>query len=157
MNSRQRFSASEVLSQLFDSESGIEENVAEDPGYENETLGVDPPVVSKPPVDSVLSQPPRADTLPPKNGNLLWPLSPLERQGRLNAAIVIRMVPGPAGYAVSHVQDIKSAFELSITPSIKKDIIETTILEGMHVYGDSWKDMDVTHLQGNTGSFLSRV
>ena len=78
---------SEVLSHLFDHESDIEENVSEpedgveeDPDYEvsssdeNETLSVDPPVVSQPP----------ANTLPSKNGKVLWSVSPLEQQGRLH-------------------------------------------------------------------------
>ena len=74
MTSKQRFRANAVLSQLFDSESDIEENVSEtednveeDPDYEtsssdgNESLSIDPPVVSQPP----------ADKLPYKNGKLL--------------------------------------------------------------------------------------
>ncbi|KAL1276900.1 hypothetical protein QQF64_023573 [Cirrhinus molitorella] len=57
MASKQRFSVSEILTQVFDSESDIEENVSEtednleeDPDYEasssdeNETPSVDPPV-----------------------------------------------------------------------------------------------------------------
>ena len=44
---------------------------------------------------------------------------------RLNAANVIKMVPGPTTYTVSHVQDIKSAFELFVTPSIQQHIPES--------------------------------
>ena len=57
-----------------------EDGVEEDPDYEvsssneNETLSVDPPVVSQPP----------ANTLPSKNGKVLWSVSPLEQQGRLH-------------------------------------------------------------------------
>ncbi|KAK2818952.1 hypothetical protein Q5P01_024513 [Channa striata] len=100
MTLRKVFSVNEWLSHLFDLESDIEENVSEteddvkeDPDYEasssheNETLSVDPLV---------------ANTLPSKNGKLLWSISPLERQGRLSAANVIKMVPGPTRYAVSH-------------------------------------------------------
>jgi len=119
---------------FFDSESDIEENVSEtddhieeDPDYEasssdeNETPNVDPPVVSQPP----------PNPLPSKNGKLSWSHSPPERQGRLSAANVIKMVPGATKYAVSHVQDIKSAFDLFITPSIEKDVLEMTNLEGI--------------------------
>lgn len=145
------------MSQLFDGESDIEENVSEtednveeDPDYEasssdeNETLSADAPVVSQP----------QADTLLSKNGKLSWSRSPLEQQGRLSAANVIKMVPGPTRYAVSHVQDIKSAFELFITPSIEKDILEMTNLEGRRVYGDSWKELDGTHLQAYIGLLI---
>ncbi len=53
------------------------------------------------------------------------------------------MVPGPTRYADSHVQDIKSAFELFITPSIEK-----------YILGDSWKDFDVTDLQAYIGLLI---
>jgi len=39
-------------------------------------------------------QPP-ANIIPSKNAKLLWSVSPLERQGRLIAVNVIKMVPGP--------------------------------------------------------------
>ena len=64
------------------------------------------------------------------------------------------MVPGPNRYAVSRVQDIKSAFELFITPSIKKDILEMINLEGRRVYGDRWTDLDVTHLRAYIGLLI---
>ncbi|XP_039550046.1 piggyBac transposable element-derived protein 4-like, partial [Pimephales promelas] len=157
MTTKQRFSVNEILSQFFDSESDIEENVSEtddhieeDPDYEafssdeNETPNVDPPVVSQPPTNP----------LPSKNGKLSWSHSPPERQGRLSAANVIKMVPGPTRYAVSHVQDIKSAFDLFITPSIEKDVLEMTNLEGKRVYGDDWKDFDVTDLQAYIGLLI---
>ena len=87
----------------------------------------------------------------PKKGKLLWSIFPLEQQGRLSAANIIKMVAGPTRHAVNHVQNIKSASELLITPSIEKDILEMTNLEGRRGYGDSWKDLDVTHLQAYTG------
>ena len=127
-----------------------EDGVEEDPDYEvsssdeNETLSVDPPAVSQPP----------ANTLPSKNGKVLWSVSPLEQQGRLSAANVIKMVPGPTRYAVSYVQDIQSAFELFMTPSIEKTILQMTNLEGRRVYGDEWKDYDVTHLQAYIGLLI---
>ncbi len=51
--------------------------------------------------------------------------SPLEWQGKLSASNIIKMVPGPTRYADSHVQDIKSAFELFITPSIESIYLGT--------------------------------
>ena len=64
------------------------------------------------------------------------------------------MVPGPTRYAVSYVQDIQSAFELFMTPSIEKTILQMTNLEGRRVYGDEWKDYDVTHLQAYIGLLI---
>lgn len=42
------------------------------------------------------------------------------------------MVLGSTRYAVSHVQDVKLAI---VKPSIEKDILEMTNLEGRHVNG----------------------
>lgn len=108
MFSRKRFTVSEVLEQLFDSESDIEENVSEtedcveeDPDSEgfssDENESVDPPVVSQP-----------TDTVTSKNGKITWSLSPRQQQGRLNATNVIKMVPGPTRYAISHTEGIES-------------------------------------------------
>ncbi len=121
--------------------SETNDNVEEDPDYEasssdeNKTPSVDPPVVSQPP----------ADTLPSKNGKLIWSRSPLELQGKLSTANVIKMVPGPTRYAVSHVRDIKSAFELFITPSVENNILEIINLEGCMA------DFYVTNLQTYIG------
>ena len=64
MTSKERFSVNEVLSHLFDHESDIEEKVSETGGEvpddeasssdENQTLSVDPPVVSQPPANTLL-------------------------------------------------------------------------------------------------------
>lgn len=51
------------------------------------------------------------------------------------------MVPVPTRYAVSHVEDLKSSFEIFMTPSIKNTVLRMTNLEGRCVYGDSWKDL----------------
>lgn len=82
MTSKERCSVNKVLSQLFDHESDIEENVSEtkdeveedrdheaSSSNENKTLIVDPPVVSQPPANALYL---------PKM--LLWPVSPLEQQ-----------------------------------------------------------------------------
>ena len=94
------------------------------------------------------------DTIPSKNGKIIWSLSPLQQQGRLSAANVIRMVQGPTRYAVSHVEDIKSSFELFITPSIENIVLGMTNLEGKRVYGDSRKDLDVADLEAYIGLLI---
>lgn len=132
-------------------ERDIEENVSEtedcveeDPDFEafssDENESVDPSVVTQPP----------ADRIPSKNGKIIWSLSPLQQQGRLSAANIIKMVQGPPRYAVSHVEDIKSSFELFITPSIENIVLGMTNLEGKRVCGDSWKDLDVVVLEAYT-------
>lgn len=56
-----------------------------------------------------------------------------DTHGRHSPAIVITMVPGPIRYAVSHVQYIKSAFQLFISASIEHYIVEMTNVEGRRV------------------------
>lgn len=60
---------------------------------------------------------------------------------------LIKMVPGPIRFAVSHVQDIKTAFELFIRPSIEKYILQMMNLEGKRMYEGNWEDLDGTHLE----------
>ena len=40
-------------------------------------------------------------------------------ENETSGANVIKMVPGPTRYTVSNVQDIKSEFELFVTPSVE--------------------------------------
>lgn len=67
---------------------------------ENETLGIDPSVVSQPHAASVLIQPPKVVMLPSRHEKLLYSLSPVE------------------------------------------------------LYGDSWEDLNVTHLQAYIGLLI---
>ncbi len=88
----------------------------------------------------IMSPPPQM-----RIGLLVPHCSPLELQGKLSTANVIKMVPGPTRYAVSHIQDIKSAFELFITPSVENNILEMINLEGCMA------DFYVTDLQTYIG------
>lgn len=69
----------------------IEEDPEESSSGENESP--DTPVVSQPPTD----------TIPFKNGKIIWSPSQLQQQGRLSAANIIKMIQGPTMY-VSHDQ-----------------------------------------------------
>ncbi|XP_061878322.1 piggyBac transposable element-derived protein 4-like [Entelurus aequoreus] len=157
MPNHKTFSVQEVLDQVFSEEvdieenvSEIEDNVVEDPDYgasssdEDETLDAEVPVNTGTPADIFLS----------KNGKLSWSPAPRQRQGRLSAGNVIKMVPGPTRYAISRVQDIKSAFELLMTPSIENHVLLMTNLEGSRVFGDSWKPIDAIDLQAYIGLLI---
>lgn len=54
-----------------------------------------------------------------RNGKMAWSKIPYETKGLTQAQNIIRMTPGPARFAVSHVQDIKIAFEPFIPQSIQ--------------------------------------
>ena len=56
--------------------------------------------------------------------------------------------------AVSHVQDIKSAFELFIPDSIQKIILDCSNAEGRRVFQERWNDMDQTHLEAYFGVLI---
>lgn len=77
----------------------------------------------------------------PKMERQYGPFPNFKQQWRLSASNIIKMVPGPTRYAVSHVEDLKSSFEIFMTPSIKNTVLRMTNLEGRCVYGDSWKDL----------------
>lgn len=140
MSCGKRFTVNGVLEQLFDGESDLEDNVSETEDCVEEdsdseefssdaNKSVNPPVVSQPP----------ADTIPSKNGKIIWFLFPLQQQGKLSATN-IKMVPGPTRNAVSCAEDIKSSLKLFITPT-EHIVLGMTNLEGNHVYGDSWKNL----------------
>lgn len=48
---------------------------------------------------------------------------------------------------LSHVKDIKSAFELFIPRAIEKIILDMSNMEGRRVFADNWKELDETRLQ----------
>jgi hypothetical protein len=48
------------------------------------------------------------------------------------------MQPGPTQMVVTHVQDIKSSFELFIPDTIQKIILDYSNLEGRRVFGERW-------------------
>jgi hypothetical protein len=74
-----------------------------------------------------------------------WPFCP-RNEPPLMAANVIRMESGSTWMVVTHVQDIKSSFELFIPDTIQKIILDCTNLEGRCVFGERWKEMDQANL-----------
>nr|XP_023659233.1 piggyBac transposable element-derived protein 4-like isoform X2 [Paramormyrops kingsleyae]XP_023659235.1 piggyBac transposable element-derived protein 4-like isoform X2 [Paramormyrops kingsleyae] len=68
--------------------------------------------------------------------------------------VTLRKVPGPTKFAVKHVSDIRSAFELFISKSIQKDFLKMTNLEGKRLYSKQWKDMDEINMQAFFGVLI---
>ncbi|XP_056155945.1 piggyBac transposable element-derived protein 4-like [Lampris incognitus] len=89
-----------------------------------------------------------------RNGKMAWSKIPYETKGRAQAQNIIRMTPGPTRFAVSYVQDIKTAFGLFIPQSIQTILIEMRNLEGRRVFGNSWKEIDKTYLDVYFGLLL---
>ncbi|KAJ8409884.1 hypothetical protein AAFF_G00209250 [Aldrovandia affinis] len=83
-----------------------------------------------------------------------WSSIPYETHGKAQAENIIRMTPGPTRFAISCVQDIKSAFELFIPESIQKILIDMTNMEGRRVFKDNWKMIDKTDLDAYLGLLL---
>ncbi|KAJ8402480.1 hypothetical protein AAFF_G00365630 [Aldrovandia affinis] len=72
-----------------------------------------------------------------KDKKMSWSSIPYETHGKAQAENIIRMTPGPTRFAISRVQDIKSAFELFIPESIQKILIDMTNMEGRRVFKDN--------------------
>ncbi|KAK0154776.1 hypothetical protein N1851_002909 [Merluccius polli] len=93
-------------------------------------------------------------TFQSKDGNLLWYSPPQERGGRARGENIIRMTPGSTRYATSHVDDIKSSFQLFLPESIMEIILPMTNLEGGRVFADTWKALDQVDLQAYMGLLI---
>ncbi|KAJ8403326.1 hypothetical protein AAFF_G00350980 [Aldrovandia affinis] len=89
-----------------------------------------------------------------KDKKMSWSSIPYETHGKAQAENIIRMTPGPTRFAISRVQDIKSAFELFIPESIQKILIDMTNMEGRRVFKDNWKMIDKTDLDAYLGLLL---
>jgi hypothetical protein len=63
------------------------------------------------------------------DGEIEWSSCSRKEPTRM-AANMIRMQPGPSRMVVTHLQDIKSSFELFIPGNIQKQILDLTNLEG---------------------------
>ncbi|KAM9770316.1 DNA polymerase delta subunit 4 isoform 1-T1 [Menidia menidia] len=88
-----------------------------------------------------------------KNVEIQWSSRPRQEPTR-KAAGAIRMQPGPTRMAVTHTRDIKSSFELFIPDSIQEIILDCTNFEGRRVFGERWKEMDLTQLQAYFGVLI---
>lgn len=152
-----RYTVREALDHIFEEgeaseetdQAEIEEDVSEDdfvehdPHQDEDTSDSDGEVGLNEPEQGFVS----------KNGKV-WSSIPYENEGRATSANIIKMTPGPTRFAKSHVQDIKTAFELFIPNSIQSILIEMTNLEGRKVFGHSWEDIDGTKLDAYFGVLL---
>ncbi|XP_058645114.1 piggyBac transposable element-derived protein 4-like isoform X1 [Onychostoma macrolepis] len=94
-----------------------------------------------------------------KNGNISWTSKTHWRpQERLQAHRIFKKSTGPTRLACANADDIRSTFELFFPNNIKQILIEMTNLEGIHVFGAAWKNLDWTDLQAYIGLlFLAGV
>ncbi|XP_053361966.1 piggyBac transposable element-derived protein 4-like [Clarias gariepinus] len=61
---------------------------------------------------------------------------------------------GPTAYARSHIDDIKSIFDLFLPMPIQNMVLKMTNKEGQRVYGNKWKNLDATDLQAYIGVLI---
>ncbi|XP_034065557.1 piggyBac transposable element-derived protein 4-like [Gymnodraco acuticeps] len=132
-----------------DHDSEIEENVSEDEDY----LEVNDEDYDYDQSNEETDIRPDA-TFMSKNCEIQWSSSPNGRQATLSAANIMKAVPGPTRMAVSRVTDIKSAFELVISNTVLKIVLDMTNLEGRRVYGEEWKELDEMHLHAYLGLLI---
>lgn len=79
-----------------------------------------------------------------------------DRRSRARVENVIKMTPGPTGCATSRVDD-KSIFQLFLPESTEGIKLEMTNLEGKHVFGDTWREVDLVDLQAYVRRYVILV
>ncbi|XP_069612129.1 piggyBac transposable element-derived protein 4-like isoform X3 [Ranitomeya imitator] len=89
-----------------------------------------------------------------KNKHVVWKLQPPAPTGRRSSSNVITDTPGPTRYAIARIDDIQSAFLLFINIAMQNILIQMTNIEGKKVYGDKWKNFDVTAMNAYIGLLL---
>ncbi|XP_051915601.1 piggyBac transposable element-derived protein 4-like [Hippocampus zosterae] len=155
--SKRHYTVREILDHILEEgealeemdQAEIEEDVSEDdfveydPHPDEDTSDPDEEVGLNEPEQGFVS----------KNGQV-WSSIPYENEGRATSANIIKMTPGPTRFAKSHIQDIKTAFQLFIPSSIQSILIEMTNLEGRKVFSQSWEDIDGIKLDAYFGLLL---
>ncbi len=138
----------ELEVELSDEASETEDNTEFDPDYHS-TDGEESETETEVIADTEMAY-------QSKNGNISWTSkSPHQRQrGRLRTHRIIKTSTGPTGLACANADDIRSTFELFFPDDIKQILIEMTNLEGKHVFGDTWKDLDWTDFQAFIGLLI---
>ncbi|XP_053351170.1 piggyBac transposable element-derived protein 4-like [Clarias gariepinus] len=168
MSSR-RFTAEEVLSEIFNWDSDEEEeisetedcsepedNVIDDPDFQfshdEEDSEEESAAISKSEENQVLQQSSSTEgTWTSRDGIIKWSTSPHLSQGRLSSSNVIKMTPGPTRFAITRADDIQSTFQLFISPPIERIILDMSNLEGRRVFQEKWKPLDQTDLRAYLG------
>ena len=89
-----------------------------------------------------------------KDGTVIWNSCPIQKNKRILSANIIKKIPGVTIYATSRIYDIKSSFEAVFDYTVEKEIINFTNAEGRRVYGDKWKDMEISLFQAYVGILL---
>ncbi|XP_061085791.1 oocyte zinc finger protein XlCOF6-like [Conger conger] len=130
----------EVEPEIEEDVSEVEDNTDLDPDFEETDQSTDGEG------EAPEEQAPE-ETFQSKSGDLLWSSSPQDKGSRVRVENIIKMTPGPTRYATSHVDDIKSSFQLFLPESIEGIILEMTNLEGKHVFGDTWREIDLDKLE----------
>ncbi|XP_060786554.1 piggyBac transposable element-derived protein 3-like [Neoarius graeffei] len=142
----------EALKLILDHDSEVEENISEDEDHVDVNSESDDSD-SEPCKETTMNISQRK-TFTSKNGEIQWFSSPNPHQQKRSVENIIKTTPGPTRMAVSRVTDIKSAFELVMPNSVQKIILEMTNLEGRHVLGERWKDLDYIHLHAYLGVLI---
>ncbi|XP_055070455.2 piggyBac transposable element-derived protein 4 [Misgurnus anguillicaudatus] len=90
-----------------------------------------------------------------QDGNILWsPSPPPQTAASLPDECVIKKTPGPSKFACSHVEDVKSSFDLFFSNDMKKILCTLTNEEGKRVLGKGWRELDWIDLQGYIGLLI---
>ena len=67
---------------------------------------------------------------------------------------IVRMMPGPKQYVISHGDDVKSVFSLFFTRVHGEVILDVANLEGKSVFGDTRRALDKVDDQAYMGLLI---
>ncbi|KAL4008155.1 hypothetical protein ACER0C_002007 [Sarotherodon galilaeus] len=145
-----QFSVEEVLVQVsgYEERTEIKQEIDEDVSEVEDNTDFDPDFEETDQSTAGEGEAPEEqapeETFKSKSGYLFWSSSLQDRGGS----------PGPTQYAISHVDDIKSSFQLFLPESIEGIILEMTNLEGKRVFGDTCREIDLVDLQAYIGLLI---
>lgn len=90
-----------------------------------------------------------------KDKQIQWNSEPLTMQsGRVSSSNVMQLAPGITRYALTRISDELSAFQLLMPNNIEQIILKNTNLEGLRVYKENWKTLDIVELEAFIGLMI---
>jgi hypothetical protein len=86
-----------------------------------------------------------------KNGTDMWLKEPVSVTGRHSQQNVLKQAPGPTAYASRRANSPQESLELFITTGISTLVVEMSNKEGVRVFGEDWKPINMNEFNAYLG------